>query len=687
MGRASVVLPNEIEALPLSILASTGITPRELAVSSKEVLLSLQSQLLMGSTWGLWEVAANLIAIRPTQYAERTYSMANALPSGLDPQSPWADRVWSELLRIAIAYRLWPGEQGSRLAYSTIHKYILTLGKVTRLLPPHDGTEFWSRISLDEVTALLGKRARKCVSPLVFMHARGVISDVPVSRAARSRGNPRRSRIDEAEHVEPVESSAVFQPFPDQFLGKGGHRSIWFMENIGPSLLSYLEAANELPIRLYNDDPRHSGYGRLLSDSQRHMAAVARKNELVRQWKWLDAQGQPLREIPFPCKLGAAPKGEFSWPPDEWSRALGMVGLLQACHLWVLALSMGGRHGEILSLEVGLLGRLETPIPTATFKTSKMDVIGGRSRDAPIPEVVIAAVAQQERLSTLLKGIYGVPGSHLWVATWASAGQPVPKIGGYLNLLVDSFYLRDLLEGTSAHMHRFRKSLVRACALALVHAPKVLMDVLGHRDEQVTVMRYILSDPGLLSEVQETVKELVILKGIEAVKRIDEIEGGAAPRIRERVREYAKRQGKNALEPQSMLEFVRALTEDGGGWAIIAPGIVCTGFTNGGLCNKGQAAANPDYCHPKCDKQLVMPDYEENGAAISSAIVNAIDTIDYMLRKVYEAEQVGETMIVAQFVGQIRAMLGRWRAVDEHFQSSEMMRKYIPSILLDQTNG
>jgi hypothetical protein len=38
------------------------------------------------------------------------------------------------------------------------------------------------------------------------------------------------------------------------------------------------------------------------------------------------------------------------------------------------------------------------------------------------------------------------------------------------------------------------------------------MDVFGHRDEQMTIMRYILSDPGILSEVQQVVREMLILK-------------------------------------------------------------------------------------------------------------------------------------------------------------------------------
>jgi hypothetical protein len=50
---------------------------------------------------------------------------------------------------------------------------------------------------------------------------------------------------------------------------------------------------------------------------------------------------------------------------------------------------------------------------------------------------------------------------------------------------------------------------------------------------------------------------------------------------------FARRLGKSALDPQNIREFARAMTAEGSSWAVVAPGIVCTNFTDGGLCNKG----------------------------------------------------------------------------------------------------
>jgi len=315
-----------------------------------------------------------------------------------------------------------------------------------------------------------------------------------------------------------------------------------------------------------------------------------------------------------------------------------------------------------------------------------MDGVGGAEKEVPIPTAVQFAARQQERLARYSKSIGLVDGDHLWVSTTNLPGTALTDANHLLKVFVRTFQLDDLLDGSSIHMHRFRKSLARVCALALVHAPKVLMDVFGHRDEQMTVIRYILSDVNLLSDVQETVRELVVLKGVDAVKRVDQLQGAAAGRLRERIHQHAKRLGSRALEPKNLMEFVRAMTEDGGGWAVVGPGIVCTNFTRGGLCNRGQGAANPDYCHPKCDNQLVFPDYEPDGSNVASAVTNAIRSIEFMLERLEEADAVGESMLVAQFRGQIKALLGRWEQVDMHFRTHPTLNRYIPLALAESAN-
>ena len=359
-----------------------------------------------------------------------------------------------------------------------------------------------------------------------------------------------------------------------------------------------------------------------------------------------------------------------------------MLPLLQACHLWPIALALGGRHGEILSLEQGCLRRETSHTPTAAMHTWKLDGVSGRDHESPLPELVVSAIHQQERLSRLVKGVSGIEGDHLWVTIMKWSGLPLTDFRPALKTFVRAFDLSKYLDGTAIHMHRFRKTLVRIVALALVHAPKILMDVLGHRDEQMTVMRYILSDPGLLNEIQETVRELIVLKGVEAVLERDRIQGKAAPVLRERVSDYAKRVGPKAMEPQNLMEFVRAMTEGGTGWAIIAPGIICTSFTRGGMCNKGQGGANPHYCNPACDNQLVMNEFDKDGITITSAVTQSIETLDYVLEKLRDADESGEDMLIAQFAGQVKALLGRWREVDQHFADHPTLRKHFPNVVL-----
>lgn len=687
MPGSSFRLPKEIEQISVDLLVSSGMTPHKLAVASRAELLSLQRELLMGSVWGTWEVAPELMAVCAVTSSNRTYRVERAIPEGEDSQGTWACKIWSELIRVSIAFRLWPGKLGYRLAYSSILSILRSLGLITRGMTPHDRPDFWQALSADEILSRVGsQQGAKRLSDLRFLLERGAILDNPRSRRSLSDARPVRSRVDEPEHIQDVHTARQFQPLPDSLIGAGGHRAIWFMENIGPTLLEAMEACHELSIRRSNADPRHSNYGRMLLPDRAHQIEAEAKNRLISNWDWRDKNGQSVRSLPFSVHFSSKPIGSFEWPPKFWSQATALLGVLQSSHLWIPAFAMGSRHREILSLREGCLRREDSVAPTCLFRTSKMDGVGGTGKEVPIPTAVQFAVRQQERLARYSKSTGAVDGDHLWVSTSNFAGTALTNANYYLRLFVRTFELNALLDGSSIHMHRFRKSLARICALALVHAPKVLMDVFGHRDEQMTVLRYILSDHNLLSDVQETVRELIVLKGVDAVERVDQLQGAAAGRLRERIQQHAKRLGSKALEPKNLMEFVRAMTEDGGGWAVVGPGIVCTNFTRGGLCNRGHGAANPDYCHPKCDNQLVFPDYEQDGSSVASAVTNAIRSIDFMLERLQEADAVGESMLVAQFQGQIKALLGRWEQVDMHFKTHPTLNRYIPLVLAESAN-
>jgi hypothetical protein len=129
-------------------------------------------------------------------------------------------------------------------------------------------------------------------------------------------------------------------------------------------------------------------------------------------------------------------------------------------------------------------------------------------------------------------------------------------------------------------------------------------------------------------------------------------------------------------------EFVLTITEGGGGWAIIAPGTVCTGFTKGGACNQGDGKADPHYCSPECHNQLLIP----HGDGMASVIVDAMETLDYMIEQLKQADESDEPMLIAQFGGQVKNLLHQWKEVDRHYkdkhESHPIVNKYLSNVVL-----
>lgn len=658
----------------IAVLASISITPAELSTADQPTLLSLQRQLLMGDQWGEWRVPPELIAAHRVLDSACSFRLALALPPGADPSSPQAQKVWCELMRVAIACRLWPNRRGRRATYSTIRSHLAVLGRLSRDFYLQSDSGFWVNVTQEEVNSR-PKMVRKSVALLRRLQADGAICDAPLGVRKISGQAPPRHRKHESELSQRPDLDLTYQPFSDEFTAALGCRALKFINLYGPALLDVLEASLDISIDAKYRRQRAGRTRTAIAPRSMHERRVKVLNPLVRSWRWIGPDGRTIEPPPMHIRTSGR-VGAYSWPPKTFPQVWSLLSIVQGSNLWAIALATAGRKGEVLSLREDCLERSDSDQFSIVMRTTKLDGVSGRLHHVPAPEVVRRAVALQIRLVRLVKKYSGVSGDHMWVSLDRGIGVPLASFSYALRTLVSSFDLSSLLEGTNAHMHRFRKTLVRMTALSLVHAPKVLMDVLGHRDEQMTVLRYILSDPGILQEIQEVVREMVVLKGVEAVRQIDHLQGGAAIEFRSRVADYAKRVGSSALEPQNLMEFVRSISEDGVGWAIIAPGIVCTGFTRGGLCNHGQGSANPDFCHPSCGKQLVMQTYDEDGIRIASAVSNAISSIEFLLEQLAKAEAESEEMLIAQFLGQIRTLLGRWHEVDAHFSSHQVLSRY-----------
>lgn len=639
----------------------------------------------MGSKWLVWEVAPEQIRPGHVTLSQRSYRVELALGSGVDPSGDFANKVWCEIMRVAIAMRLFPQAKAKRPSFS----YILTLlgeyGRRTRRMEPKMEVGFWATVSDVEGELLPVYDTSKQI--LKRLHLLGALPDCIPSISHTQGRVASRHRLGEQEVRKSQQSIRQFIALPDEFVGKAGFAAIYFATRVGPTLLAALEAAEDLIVPRWSPRNSNNEVKRDLTYDGTRYHLKPMRDGVITNWQWVDPDGVDIISMPmdtrFCTKWGgsnSAKGGRFEWPPKSHSEAISLLVLLQGCHVWITALATAGRHGEVQALEIGSLRRWSSDIPTAALQRWKIEGLGKAAKEVPLPKLAIEIIEQQERLAEFAKRSGEQSGNHLWVQITSRRGRPLGSFHHALNNFAAKFNLEGALDDDGIHMHRFRKTLVRAVGLSLVHAPKVLMDLLGHDDEQMTIMRYILSDSRMLDEIHETVREMIVLKGIDVVNRRDQLEGAGAAAMRARIDEYARRIGESAFEPQSVHEFASSMTEGGQGWAIISPGIICTGFSRGGLCNKGQSGgADPHYCNSACHNQIVLPTYEQDGISVDSAVARANTSIDYLFAKLGAAIDQGEEMLVGQFIGQIKSLMGRWSAVDSHARSHSLYALLVQS--------
>lgn len=306
------------------------------------------------------------------------------------------------------------------------------------------------------------------------------------------------------------------------------------------------------------------------------------------------------------------------------------------------------------------------------LKTS--DEFGGRKRDWPAPPIVVQAIRQQIRLARIFKMRANQEkpeslGDHIWVQTRNNAvqlGGPMSDFNGSLDVLVKRFGLQHLLgeENPSLHVHRFRKTLARIVALSLTNAQMILMDCFGHDDPEMTLHRYILSDPTILADVQNVQRELVVLMAKDALENAETLGGAMGIRVRSARSEFLRVHRKSELDPKDILELAEMLTLGGRDWVIVMPGVICTlpvGFT--GPCAARQGGRNPANCQSGCNHQLLL-DYHKT---------ECDEMVSYILEQLQVASDQ-ESVTVPMWESQLRNWLYRWRQVYEKWASHPLVK-------------
>jgi hypothetical protein len=221
---------------------------------------------------------------------------------------------------------------------------------------------------------------------------------------------------------------------------------------------------------------------------------------------------------------------------------------------------------------------------------------------------------------------------------------------------VDYLGLDHLLGNGTAHMHRWRHTVARLVALSVVGAPKVLLDLFGHHDLEMT-LHYMTSDPDIADEAmlvaKETTYAIVQDAIVEAIE--DRTSGPAAGDLRKNLSK-AMRRGEDVYDTKTLRETAEVLTFDGTYWSLVREGVICTKqIGQFGPCTKGRGIPDPGSCRTSCDHRLETALAEKQCEEALRAL--AVERM--------AAVAEGMDLLVANLDGQILAELRRWGGVRE----------------------
>jgi hypothetical protein len=237
-------------------------------------------------------------------------------------------------------------------------------------------------------------------------------------------------------------------------------------------------------------------------------------------------------------------------------------------------------------------------------------------------------------------------------------GSPMTYMGYAIQSFVNALELEGLLGDATAHTHRFRMTVARLAALALVDAPAVLFDLLGH-DNFETTLGYMFSDPEARAEILEVARATEYALTKDVVEALPSAAGPAAPKMREALEHFRVQTGKERFDTETLDEAVEVLMLAGAPFQIVRKGVLCTkGAGQVGACSSGRSLPNPAACRTHCVHRLEL--------ASAKAQVN--ETIQYLLSKI-EGADVSE-MLRASFEGQLLMQLRRFDDVREQWISA-----------------
>lgn len=455
----------------------------------------------------------------------------------------------------------------------------------------------------------------------------------------------------------PPPKDGKYLPLNDKFLAEAGHRLVWIVETLGPSLLRCGRDIHE--IRMANP----------LSEGVRDTHG-RRRTELskafLQDFAWVDPEGNPILELPFSMNFSGMGKGgKFSWPPRTMAQTRMLLRVLQSAHLFIFLISTGGRISEALSLEPGCITESPDGVPLANGRTYKLSLsVDGQQRDWPLPAIAVHALRQQDELAKLVILDYDSDEQkHASIESiWTREGGSGERIDGeynkYLKNIVKIFGLSEEFGEGNLHAHRFRKTTARLIALAILGAPKILMDLFGHKQIGMT-LHYILSDPVIRAEMLEVARAQTIMLAKSAIEDADKCGGPAAVKLRTAIKAERFRMGSD-FDEETLQELAETLTLNGRHWQLVRPGVLCTkGPQISGACTPSTAMAEPSRCRTRCDHRLELSflkdDVDKTIAIAVKELNKAIADNDYTKSEMWR----GQILTNIDRFGELEA---KWRS-------------------------
>lgn len=636
--------PQEVALMKARARVFKDVGLRAIHTMEKVELLKLQNQLGLGSEWGfllfpedwmpngsLKQPSARRIDLR------RQFKGLNVSAADFD----LAVRTVTAGILLCIASPIYNPRYVQYLAPSSVlnvGRQLVKLAKQAARLPARlDGT-LLARLPRPR-NSKSERKARIEIERFERFAERDLWRDVP-ERSTELPPVP--SPAGPPREISTKPKNRVYMPLSDEFLAAAGYRIVWLVETLGPALLDCGRAINQ--IRMNN--PLDEGVRETQSWRRTELS-----KSFLRKFEWIAPDDTPILEIPFDMHFSGMGKGgEFAWPPRTMSQVRMLLRQLQSAHLFMFLISTGGRISEALSLQPGCVVEATGGIPLASGRTYKLSLsIGGKERDWPIPAIVVQALKQQEELASftilddaddeddeeettertlatdqaprngedgndagfddddeLLEDIISSSGlASIWTREGGSGEVIHGEYNVYLRRLVTVLGLTEELGSGKLHAHRFRKSTARLIALSILGAPKILMELFGHKQIAMT-LHYILSDPTIRAEMLEVARAQTIMLAKTAINSVEEAGGPAADKVKAAVEVVRFRMGED-FGDDSIEALAETLTNNGRDWQLVRPGVLCTkGPQVSGACTPSTAMAEPSRCRASCDHRLEL---------------------------------------------------------------------------------